>query len=128
METTISAEVRSWAEQHIGTIQTMQALKGGISTSIYRLQSAKGVYVLRVIDNDEWLAVEPDLARHEAAALEAVLPLDIPTPQLIAYDDGLACSVPLVLSTWLPGRIILAPDNLDKWLQELADVLAKIHQ
>jgi aminoglycoside phosphotransferase (APT) family kinase protein len=125
---TVPADIHLWAEKHIGTIQASQVLKGGISTSIFRLKSDKGDFVLRVIDNDEWLAEEADLAEHEAAALKAVAHLDIPTPQLVAYDNAAECTMPVVLSTWLPGKIVLQPHNLDTWVRELAHTLAKLHQ
>ena len=125
---TIPDDIRTWTEKQIGTMQSYQQLKGGISTSIFRLTCAKGDFVLRVIDNEEWLQEEADLAEHEAAALQAVANLDIPTPQLIAWDNAEVCSLPVVLSTWLPGKVVLQPDNLDTWLCELAQTLAQLHQ
>jgi Ser/Thr protein kinase RdoA (MazF antagonist) len=125
---TLPADIRVWTEKQIGTIESTQQLKGGISTSIFRLTCAKGDFVLRVIDNVEWLQEESDLAEHEAAALQAVANLNIPTPQLIAFDNAEGSSLPVVLSTWLPGKVVLQPDNLDTWLCELAQTLAKLHQ
>lgn len=121
-------DIRIWAEQHIGKIQLIQPLKGGISTSVYHLKTEQNAYVLRVIDRADWLAIESDLAPHEAAALKAVADLDVPTPQLIAFDNAEACSIPVVLSTWLPGKLLLMPHDMDTWLKELAQTLAKIHQ
>jgi aminoglycoside phosphotransferase (APT) family kinase protein len=125
---TLPADIRVWTEKQIGTIQASQKLKGGISTSIFHLKTATNDFVLRVIDRADWLAVEPDLAPHEAASLKSVAHTNVPTPQLIAYDDAEACSIPVVLSTWLPGKIVLMPDDLSVWLQELAQNLAQLHQ
>jgi Ser/Thr protein kinase RdoA (MazF antagonist) len=126
--TSIPAEIRYWTEKHIGTIQSAQKLKGGISSSIYHLETAKDDFVLRVIDNEEWLAEESDLAKHEAAALQHAAKLDVPAPRLIAFDNAEECPIPVVLMSHLPGQLVLMPHNLDRWLKELAETLAKIHE
>jgi hypothetical protein len=41
-------------------------------------------FVLRVLDNHEWLAEEPDLAAHEAAALEEAQKAGLRAPSLVA--------------------------------------------
>jgi Ser/Thr protein kinase RdoA (MazF antagonist) len=126
--TSLPVAIRQWTEKHIGRIQSAQKLKGGISSSIYHLETAKGDFVLRVIDNEEWLAEEPDLAPHEAAALQHAAKLDVPAPRLIAFDSAELCTVPTVLSEYMPGQLVLMPDNFDTWLQALAVTLAKIHE
>jgi aminoglycoside phosphotransferase (APT) family kinase protein len=126
--TNIPAEIRHWAEKHIGTIKAARRLKGGISTSILRLTTAQNDYVLRIIDRADWLAIEPDLAPHEAAALEHAAKLNVPTPCLIAFDNAEVCPIPTVLSEYMPGQLVLMPANLDTWLQALAVTLAKIHE
>lgn len=128
MSDTIPENIHQWAEKHTGNIQSIEALKGGISTSVYRLISEKGDFVLRVIDNADWLAIEPDLAEHEATGLRLLVNYDVPAPQLIAFDNGDACKIPLVLSTYIPGKIVFQPDDLDTWLQQLALGMANLHR
>ncbi len=128
MSATIPANIRQWAEQHTGDIQSIKALKGGISTSVYHLACEKGDFVLRVIDNADWLAIEPDLAEHEAAGLQVLANYDIPAPGFVAFDNGDACQMPVVLSTYIPGKIVLQPDDLNTWLHELARAMTKLHR
>jgi len=84
--------------------------------------------VLRLFTNDQWLASEPDLAAHEAAVLEHLERIDLPTPELIAFDaDGSRAGVPAVLMTLLPGEVDLLPDDPASWLAVLAQPLGVLH-
>ena len=62
---------------------------GSTSSSLFRVERtdapAAERYVLRVLDNWEWLTAEPDLASHEAAALDEAERAGLPTPRLVAY-------------------------------------------
>lgn len=128
MSDTIPADIRRWAEKHTGSIQSTKALKGGISTSIYHLICENSDFVLRVIDNADWLAIEPDLAEHEASGLRLLANYDVPAPRFIAFDNGDECRMPVVLSTYMPGNIVLQPDDLNRWLRELALGMANLHR
>lgn len=115
------------------TITSIRRLKGSTSSSLYQIQLHTGNglqdVVLRKLDNLKWLQEEPDLALHEAAGLTYAERVDVITPQLLAYDaKGDICGVPLVLMSMLAGNVQLKPDNLQKWLDELAKTLANIHQ
>ena len=86
------------------------------------------LYVLRLFDNAEWLAEEPDLARHEAAALQKAISTGLPCPEVVAFDeDGSACGMPLLLMTHLLGRVDLQPVDFDDWLHQQAEALVRIH-
>lgn len=115
----------SWVERQLrGRVLHVRSLHGATSSDVYRLVlDGQPAAILRLFSNEEWLAVEPDLSNHEAAALQLVDPLPIPTPQLLAFDpQGSEAGVPAVLMGELPGVVDLIPDDLDSWLQELAAI------
>lgn len=115
-------------------LQAIAPLAGGISSALYRLvviregQSPLEV-VLRLFTNQAWLQVEPDLVRHEVAALTWAEQISLPTPRPLAFDEtGVAAGAPAVLMSKLEGRIELQPSNLNSWLAEMARALLLIHQ
>lgn len=125
-----------WIINHIdrqAIIKSIQRLKGSTSSSLYRIsietnQDIRDV-VLRKFDHQEWVNEEPDLAYHEAESLKYAYMLNIPTPEIIAFDElGSVCGVPIVLMTMLDGTVQLKPENMDQWINRLADTLTKIHQ
>jgi aminoglycoside phosphotransferase (APT) family kinase protein len=84
--------------------------------------------VLRRFTNAEWLAREPDLAAREVEALTLLEVTSLVTPTLIAVDATAAhCDVPAVLMTWLPGRPVDAPDDVDRFVTRLAEPLPLVH-
>jgi aminoglycoside phosphotransferase (APT) family kinase protein len=108
-------------------------MKGSTSSSLFRVQTAPGVdtprYVLRVLDNREWLAEEPDLAAHEAAALGEARAAGLPAPEPVAFSaEEVGFGAPVVLMTFLEGAVELRPADREAWLQALAGELAAIHR
>ena len=107
-------------------------LKGSTSSSVFLIQSHSGTgvrFVLRVLDNAEWVAEEPDLAAHETAALEQAHKAGLRAPRPItsaSHDVGF--SAPVVLMSFIEGKIELRPASLAHWLNGLATELANIHQ
>jgi aminoglycoside phosphotransferase (APT) family kinase protein len=84
--------------------------------------------VLRRYVIERWVAEEPDLAEREARVLDLLATSNVPAPRAIAVDpDGRTCGVPTVLMTRLPGRVIIAPDDMNGWLHGLAEILPWIH-
>jgi len=68
-------EALDWLDRAVGVAGyplTIVPMGGATSSSLYLIEVARGDiprrFVLRVLDNWEWLAAEPDLASHEAAA------------------------------------------------------------
>ena len=107
-------------------------LKGSTSSKVYRILDVGHAdatpYVLRVLDNPEWLADEPDLIVHEAAALQEAGRANLNAPHLIAYaTDDVGFGAPVLLMSLVPGQIELQPSNIQSWLNELAQALAAIH-
>lgn len=121
----------NWVEAIIGqSILTVHILVGSTSADVYHLIAAnQSEYVLRLFTLKSWLKNEPDLARHEAFALEAALTGNFASPSLIGFDEtGELAGTPAVLMTMLPGNVILEPFNGDLWVKQLAKTLSEIHQ
>ena len=126
-----------WAAAAVGpeaAVVSCRALAGGTSSAVHELEviDAEGRHhrlVLRRFVRRDWLAQEPDVATHEAAALTAVAPAPVPTPTLVASDpDGSMVGVPAILMTMLDGEVDWDPPELDDFLRRLAQALELIHR
>lgn len=85
-------------------------------------------FVLRRFTDAAWLAREPDLAAREAEALALLDATPLATPRLLAVDAAAEhCDVPAVLMTRLPGRPSAAPEDIDRFVTHLAQLLPIIH-
>ncbi|MCQ6557553.1 phosphotransferase family protein [Paenibacillus mendelii] len=134
-ENTLTSRVKDWVVDSVGSdasITSVQRLHGGTASSMHNvtLRNAQGIQnvVLRQIDNAEWLSEEPDAALHEAESLKIALSADIPTPEIIAWDEtGSICGIPAVLMTKLAGTVDLQPVSRSHWLSGLAQTLTRIH-
>lgn len=126
----LTPEILAWLSKQIGTIADTEQLLGSTSTTLHRVTNTQGVeYVVRLYDNAEWLAIEPDLCEHEAAALLAVESASVSTPKLIAYEvDASVCGVPILLMSKLVGDVWLLATDMQDWLTQSAQALARIHQ
>ncbi|RCX17082.1 phosphotransferase family enzyme [Fontibacillus phaseoli] len=131
-------QVLSWIEEQAGTqsrVVQVTPLQGGISSAVVALEVYHGEnneqihWVIRQFTDTNWLQIEPDLALHETAALQAARPTGLPSPEWIAADpDGKRCGLPTVLMSRLPGRVVLPPQAPSlPWLQGLAGIAAKLH-
>jgi aminoglycoside phosphotransferase (APT) family kinase protein len=113
-------------------VQSIRQLHGGTSSTVHIVSLLVNQdvreFVLRQFDNAEWLYEEPDLALHEAKSLLWASRINLETPKIIAFDEtGSISGVPAVLMTKLEGSIILKPQNIDNWLNGLAESLVRIH-
>lgn len=136
----LSQPVWDWIVSALGesdatvVLQSIMALKGGMSSSLYllelRVNSTPRKVVLRQFTNQEWVQHEPDLALHEAGSLQRALRVSVPTPEVLAFaetgvqEEG----IPLVLMTLVPGVVELQPRDLGVWLYRLAESLVQIHR
>jgi Ser/Thr protein kinase RdoA (MazF antagonist) len=134
---TFNATARRWLAGAIGVpMQNLEItrMQGSTSTSIYQVQTPHDGdprrFVLRVVDNRDWLADEPDLAAHEAAALVEAERDGLAAPRLVAFSSGddHGFGAPVVLMTFLAGDIVLQPADYQGWLNGLANSLAAIHR
>lgn len=118
----------------------LTTMKGATSSTLYLVEdrgaTAGRRFVLRLFTLREWLAAEPDLARHEVAALRAAAGSGVTVPEPVAMlpgpspeepADPAGFGAPAVLMTHLPGRVELTPANEGRWLRALARTLATVH-
>jgi aminoglycoside phosphotransferase (APT) family kinase protein len=114
-------------------VLSVEPLAGGTSSAVHAVRVDNGAsgpleLVLRRFVRLDWLAEEPDLASREAAALEVLAEIALPTPRLVAVDaDGSVAGEPSVLMTRLPGWIEWDPPAVDGFLRALAQPLPVIH-
>ncbi|MFB7303047.1 phosphotransferase family protein [Heyndrickxia sporothermodurans] len=132
MKSVLSDQVLDWVRKSVGStteIRSIKRLYGGTSSIVHHLSFTTGDVVLRQFDNEEWLKEEPDLARHEAESLRKAMKTPIPTPEIIAFDEtGDECGgMPAVLMTKLEGTVQLKPQQMERWLAEMAESLVQIH-
>ncbi len=124
-----------WVETAVGPgtrVTSVRRLRGGDSSAVHAVTVERGgvvqPLVLRRFVRADWVAREPDIALREAAALRVLEPTQVPAPRLLAVDgDGQVAGVPSVLMTRLPGKTVLIPGDMDRWLQQLAEALPPIH-
>jgi aminoglycoside phosphotransferase (APT) family kinase protein len=63
----------------------------------------------------------------EAAVLAALERSDIPAPRVFGSTTDVAHGGPAVLMTRMPGHVLLMPRDRERWLQQMAHTLARIH-
>jgi aminoglycoside phosphotransferase (APT) family kinase protein len=133
---TFGTDAHEWLARSIGVTPRpidIVRMKGSTSSSVFLIRCSRDFkpqrFVLRVLDNQEWLADEPDAAAHEAAALEEAQKVGLRAPSLVAYSsDDIGFGAPVVLMSFIEGNIELRPSNFQGWLDGLAGELASIHR
>ncbi len=133
---TFGKDAYEWLCQSIGISYCdfdVVQMKGSTSSSVFLIHCLPDLnpqrFVLRVLDNQKWLAEEPDLAHHEAAALEEAQKTGLQVPKLVAYSTSdVGFGAPVVLMSYLEGNVELRPTNFEQWLNDLAEQLALLHQ
>lgn len=130
----IPERTRAWLRDELGAeIVGIEPLHGGISSSIHRVDLARGdlpTVVVRRYTLDDWLAREPHIPAHEAHVLSLLpgLAVGVATPELLAADpDGAHTDVPTIVMTHLAGRPDLSPAEPSVWAERQAACLAAIH-
>ena len=127
---------RRWVEAEVGSgskVTGVRRLGGGTSSGVHAIDvllsgGSTVQFVLRRHLLFSWLQEEPDLAEKEARNLQLLERSGVAAPRLVAVDaDGATCDVPAVLMTRIPGRRLLKPRNLDRWLRRMAELLPPIH-
>lgn len=132
----VTPECIEWIEEISATRVDKDGIKklpGGTSSLIFEVpfenDELQENVILRLFNKKEWLAMEPDLARHEGENLRYAALSEVPSPTLLAFDEtGEHCGMPAVLMTKLPGITVLNPSNMEAWLDKVAAALAQIHQ
>jgi len=124
--------VLRWAERLVGgvtsdmylcTMADWRGIQGGDD------RTGLGKVVFRRLANSDGTAWDPEMAEYEAWALRTAEKAGVVTPHLIATngstDDGL---YPMTLMSCVPGNVVLVPEDMDKWLREMAKAMYAIHQ
>ncbi len=85
--------------------------------------------VLRRWARPGWALGDPDFtAAREVEVLKLLERNRIPAPRLVAADpSALACDVPALLTTLLPGHPPIRFADVESFLRQLAEMLARIH-
>lgn len=130
------ASALRWCAAAVGpgaAVTRVGALAGGTSSAVHAVDVRDGrgrihALVLRRFVRADWLAEEPDLPRHEAAALALAGTSGLPVPRLVAVDaDGTAAGAPAVVMTRLPGTVEWRPREVEPYLRALAELLPRLH-
>lgn len=132
----VPPEALRWVERAAGPgarVESVEPLAGATSSALHAVRVGRGgrlfEFVLRRFLDEEWLKSEPDLARHEAAALSKAARAGVPTPRPVAFDEGgEECGAPATLMERLPGAVELRPADFDGWLRRLAEAVAPFHE
>jgi aminoglycoside phosphotransferase (APT) family kinase protein len=130
-----SARLLAWVEETLGSgarVVGWKRLTGGLTSIVHRLTVGRNgrreQYVLRwwVPDSqwEQWIARAVPL---ETAVLTKLEGTDIPAPRLIGWITEAERGGPAVLMTRVPGRVHLMPRNRERWLRQIAQMLARIH-
>lgn len=118
---TLTPAQLAWLSRRIGSGApgpAAERLAGGASSTVLALRDAAGAsrFVLRLFDDRAWLAAEPDLVAHELAALAEAARTGLPVPEVVAAEPtGEVFGAPAILTTYLPGRVVLAPGRPERW-------------
>jgi aminoglycoside phosphotransferase (APT) family kinase protein len=123
-----------WVAAVLGTtVVSASALRGGLSSAVHALRVIRpdgdvGRVVLRRYVRQAVVDDEPDIAAREAHVLGFVEQVSLPIPRLLAVDPtGADSGSPALLMSFLPGRVVWSPRDLDVWLWRLAEILPHIH-
>ncbi len=129
------AETLAWVERTIGLgarVVGWRRLTGGITSSVHPLTVEQNgwrrPYVLRrwVPDGEHEEYVIGAVAS-ETAVLTALEGSDVPAPRVIGSTTDAAHAGPAVLMTRVPGHVHLMPRDRERWLQQMAHTLTRIH-
>jgi aminoglycoside phosphotransferase (APT) family kinase protein len=129
------AELIAWVEQVLGSgarVAGWTRLTGGLTSMVHALTvertGARERYVLRWWEPDsEWQQWILRAVPLETAVLMKLERSGIPVPRVIASTTDAVLGGPAVLMTRLPGEVQLMPDDRERWLRAMAQMLARIH-
>jgi aminoglycoside phosphotransferase (APT) family kinase protein len=129
------AQLLAWVEQTLGSsarVVGSKRLTGGLTSIVHLLtvkrNGRREEHVLRwwVPDSgwEQWIARAVLL---ETAVLTKLEGSDIPAPRVIGSITDAALGGPAVLMTRLTGKVHLMPRDRERWLLQMAQMLARIH-
>ena len=129
------ARLLAWVEQTLGTgarVAGWKRLTGGLTSLVHGLtverKGRREPYVLRWwLPDSEWEQWIARAVPRETAVLTKLEGSDIPAPRVIGSITDPALGGPAVLMTRLPGKVHLIPRDRERWLRQMAQMLARIH-
>ena len=129
------AALLAWVEQTLGSharVVGWKRLTGGLTSMVHGLNVERNgrreECVLRWwrpgSEWEQWIARAVPLETDVLTKLEGT---DIPVPRVIGSTTDRALGGPAVLMTRLPGKLQLMPRDRERWLRQMAQMLARIH-
>lgn len=120
-------DLSAWLDREVGPVVPVRRLIGGITGEIVQVRRADGGdLVVRSWAGDD--PEQPLLVRREQAGLAALADTGLPVPRILAADaEGVEAGRPTTVTSFLPGRVELAPPDLRTWVRRLAATLVRIH-
>ncbi len=112
----------------------MRPLLGGISSSVHlvRLETATGqrqAIVVRRYDQITHNRDDQATSEREFRLLEALAESSFPAPRPLLLDaTGDLFGAPTVVMTRMPGRVLLAPRNVEEYIEQIARMLVDLHR
>ena len=130
-----SAQLLAWVEQVLASsvrVVGWKRLTGGLTSIVHRLTVERNrrreAYVVRRWEADgEWQQWIARAVVMETAVLAKLEGSGIPAPRAIAWTTDTALGGPAILMTCLPGKVYLMPRDRERWLRQMAQMLARIH-
>ena len=115
-----------------GSVGAVRRLRGGIASGMHAVDlvgtggERRRVVVRRF---GRWrVEHDPRVGEREWAALTALERVGAPTPRPRWLDaGGTVFGCPAIVTSQVPGRGMLAPRDLQGWVRQLAEALARIH-
>jgi aminoglycoside phosphotransferase (APT) family kinase protein len=125
----------AWVEQTLGRgarVAAWTRLTGGLTSIVHQLtvevHGRRERYVLRWWapggEWEDWIARAVPM---ETAVLAKLEGSGIPAPRVVGSTTDPVQGGPAVLMTRVPGRLELMPRDRERWLQQMAQMLARIH-
>jgi aminoglycoside phosphotransferase (APT) family kinase protein len=106
-------------------------LTGGITSSVHRVtverNGQREPFVLRRWVPGEHEGYAVGAVASETAVLTALERSDVPAPRVVGSTTDAAHGGPAVLMTRVPGHVHLVPRDRERWLQQMARMLVRIH-
>lgn len=128
-------ESLAWVEASLGgnaRVVRCQRLTGGLTSLVHALtverNGQREQYVLRrLLPDDDYREWAERAVGKENAILTKLDGLGIQAPRLIASTTDPAHGGLSVLMTRVPGRMHLMPNDRERWLRQMAQMLVRIH-
>ena len=108
-------------------------MRGGISSSVHlvRLESPGGVHQAVVVRRygEYWRERGPAACEREFRLLQVLAETSYPAPRPILLDaEGGPFGAPTVVMSRLPGRPLLAPPDVGRYIEQIARMLVDLHR